>query len=309
MIQKLFFLMAAFILSLASFLIAPVSAQNKVVVIPLMEEAPPLEPFAPLAAESPPASAYFDNPMGGHVTDKVTGLVWQKSDDDNKKNWNDAWDYCQDLKPPEIGAWSDWRLPSVDELMSIVDYGAHFPAINSVFWDTEPIHYWSADTVPETTSSARTVNFETGIVGPESKSANWYVRCVRRLSVRDNAFKINANGTVSDYTTGLMWQRENDNIIRPWDEANSYCQGLSLGGKQDWRMPNIKELWSITDSRIRKPAIDAEVFPNHAVFYWSATTDAVDSGNAWYVIFDNGVVDNKAAKSALMFVRCVRGGQ
>lgn len=305
MIQKTFLLMATFILSLASFLAPFVLAQNKVVVIPLIEEAPPLEPYAPLAAESPQASAYFDNLMGGHVTDQVTGLVWQKSDDDSKKNWNEAWDYCQNLEMPP-GLWTDWRLPSIDELMSIVDYGAHFPAINSVFWGTEPLHYWSADTVPDNMPGAWTVNFQTGIVDIQSKSANWYVRCVRRLSVRDNAFKINANGTVSDLTTGLMWQRENDNVARPWNEANSYCQGLSLGGKQDWRLPNIKELWSITDSRIRKPALDAEVFPNHSIFYWSATTDAVDSGNAWYVLFNNGLVQNNFAKSGYMFVRCVR---
>lgn len=176
-------------------------AQNKVVVIPLMKEAP-LEPYAPLAAESPSASAYFDNPMGGHVTDKATGLVWQKSDDDDLKTWSEAREYCQNLELPS-GGWTDWRLPSVEELISIVDYGAHDPAINPVFWGTEQLPYWSATTMPDDSGGAQIVGFINGTVSWDYRSAEYNVRCVRRLSARDNIFKNNNNGTVSDLSTGL----------------------------------------------------------------------------------------------------------
>ena len=278
-------------------------AQNKVVVIPLMREAP-LEPYAPLAAESPSASAYFDNPMGGHVTDKATGLVWQKSDDDDLKTWSEAREYCQNLELPS-GGWTDWRLPSVEELISIVDYGAHDPAINSVFWGTEQLPYWSATTMADDSGGAQIVGFINGTVSWDYRSAEYYVRCVRRLSARDNIFKNNNNGTVSDLSTGLMWQRENDNIIIPWDDANSYCQELSLGGKHDWRLPNVKELQSIADGRIKNPVIDTEVFIHNGIFFWSATTRADNSQYAWFVRFDNGDC-YFLGKLSYNLVRCVR---
>ncbi len=80
---------------------------NKVVVIPLSVEAP-LVPFAPVAATSPSNANYTIGPLT--VIDKITGLVWQKTDDDTGRNWNNAWIYCHGLT---LDSKTDWRLPSV----------------------------------------------------------------------------------------------------------------------------------------------------------------------------------------------------
>lgn len=88
------------VLILTLLLAIPVSAQNKVVVIPLMEDAK-LDPWEPVAAVSPPNNAYTIGTIT--VTDKVTGLVWQKSDDNVTRSWYDAWDYCMDNTPPLPG--------------------------------------------------------------------------------------------------------------------------------------------------------------------------------------------------------------
>ena len=299
--------MAALILSLATFLTVSVSAQNKVVVIPLMEKAPPLEPYAPVASESPPASAYFDNLWGGHVTDKVTGLVWQKSDDNNKRNWSDAWNYCQDLELP-LGVWTDWRLPSVAELISIVYYGSANPAINAVFWGNNSSNYWSATTDASEGHNELLVNFYYGSVDSEYMEDQNYVRCVRGKFAGYGNFKNNGDGTVTDLATGLMWQRQDDDNTREWTAAVSYCQGLDLGGKTDWRLPTIKELQSIVDTSVNEPGptIDSGAFPGTSSSdYWSATNYGGDSSFAWDIEFSNGrlALDLKGLS---LYVRCVR---
>ena len=72
--------------------------------------------------------------------------------------------------------------------------------------------------------------------------------------------------------------------------ALSYCEGLPLGGKTDWRLPNIKELESLTDDARYNPAIDTNFFPNaYASYYWSSTTVRRLSGQRGYVDFHDGV--------------------
>jgi Protein of unknown function (DUF1566) len=44
---------------------------------------------------------------------------------------------------------------------------------------------------------------------------------------------------------GKMWQKNDDNIYRNWEEASTYCQGLYLGGYDDWRLPTKTELKSL----------------------------------------------------------------
>ncbi|MCY1722381.1 DUF1566 domain-containing protein [Prolixibacteraceae bacterium Z1-6] len=55
----------------------------------------------------------------GTVSDLATGLMWQKADDGNSYNWEEALDYAWNL---ELAGYSDWRLPDAKELQSIVDY-------------------------------------------------------------------------------------------------------------------------------------------------------------------------------------------
>jgi hypothetical protein len=84
------------------------------------------------------------------------------------------------------------------------------------------------------------------------------------------AYRDNGDGTVSDLRTGLMWQKSTD--AKPdslegrvtWYEAEDYARNLRLGGYDDWRVPNIKELVSLVDAngamRIRKPYLDERYF-------------------------------------------------
>ncbi len=72
------------VLSLTLLLTASTAAQNKVVVIPLTKKTP-LEPYAPLAAVSPPDSAYTVQTYG--IVDNVTGLMWEKTASSYASSW------------------------------------------------------------------------------------------------------------------------------------------------------------------------------------------------------------------------------
>lgn len=55
----------------------------------------------------------------GTVSDRATGLMWQKADDGRSRNWQEALAYAEGLV---LAGHGDWRLPSAKELQSIVDY-------------------------------------------------------------------------------------------------------------------------------------------------------------------------------------------
>ena len=118
----------------------------------------------------------------------------------------------------------------------------------------------------------------------------------------------NGNGTVSDTRTGLIWQQGEPGAMT-WGNAITYCEGLTLGGNSDWRLPNVKELESLTDDTRYNPSIDKLVFPNaNASDYWSSTTYAYYPPGAWGVHFSDGYVGGYG-KDGSLYVRCVRGGQ
>jgi hypothetical protein len=118
--------------------------------------------------------------------------------------------------------------------------------------------------------------------------------------------------TVTDNNTGLMWQRQNDNVQPSWIQANTYCGSLNLGGQTGWRLPSNQELMSIADYSRGDPlpALNTAYFLFSAgqsqLSYWTSTAVSGDSGSAWYVYFSNGGNSNDV-KSANYYVRCVRG--
>ena len=115
---------------------------------------------------------------------------------------------------------------------------------------------------------------------------------------------------VTDTVTNLQWQDNADakNITKSWLGAINYCENLTLGGYNDWRLPNINELISIVDRSKSSPTIVGGFTNVESSNYWSSTTDDVHRFFAWDVGFSYGHVDVNN-KNVSNYVRCVRAGQ
>ncbi|MFH2122585.1 MAG: DUF1566 domain-containing protein [Pseudomonadota bacterium] len=110
------------------------------------------------------------------VVDQGTGLMWQKGDDAISRDWQSALAYCEDLT---LLSKSDWRLPSIRELKSLVDDSRYYPAIDPAF-RSHSSSYWSATSVTgQPVGNAWVVNFSNGDDNWYLKTARYRVRCVR----------------------------------------------------------------------------------------------------------------------------------
>ncbi len=119
----------------------------------------------------------------GIVTDNKTGLQWQDYYSDNgdtvkSASGDTAATYCSNLV---LGGHSDWRLPTIDELMYIADRSRRNPAIDSTFKKARSDLYWSSTSVVGDEGLAWYVYFDGGGGGDGwgGKSNSYYVRCVR----------------------------------------------------------------------------------------------------------------------------------
>ena len=121
--------------------------------------------------------------------------------------------------------------------------------------------------------------------------------------IRDDALEV-----VKDTTRNLMWQDNEDakTVKKDWKDAIDYCENLSFAGYDDWTLPNISELLSITDKSKYNPSI-RDAFQNYSTsdYYWTSTPSANSSGSSWVVYFYNGN-DYWFNQSDDSFVRCVR---
>ncbi|MBU2572865.1 MAG: DUF1566 domain-containing protein [Elusimicrobia bacterium] len=118
------------------------------------------------------------------TTDNRTGLMWA-TDGLGAGCMNGGVDvstmalaYCEGLT---FAGYTDWRLPNVRELMSIVDYGISNPAINATYFPNTQTanYYWSSTTALSDTSYAWGVYFNYGGIYSNGKNVNNSVRCVR----------------------------------------------------------------------------------------------------------------------------------
>ena len=128
------------------------------------------------------------------------------------------------------------------------------------------------------------------------------------------------DGTVFDALTSLIWMK-NANCwgAMGWSSALARVTGLNVGtetcsgyagGHNDWHLPSVKELKSLIDYGRSGPALPAgHPFSGvQTVKYWSGSTSADNTSNAWNVYLDYGNVNN-GVKTVSYYVWPVRGGQ
>jgi len=245
----------------------------------------------------------------GAVSDLNTGLMWQKTPElDRKLTFREAQAQAGKCR---LAGHADWRLPTVKELYSLMDFNGNSDArppvayLNTRFFDFRfgdetqgerliDSQYWSSTEYVGLTMRGNAtvfgVNFADGRIkgyprdtGPRGQPATHFVRLVRgNPEYGKNRFVDNGDGTVSDLATGLMWSQADSGKGLNWGEALAYCAKLKLAAFSDWRLPNAKELQSIVDYTRAPDARDAErrgpaVDPffkmtDGEAWFWSSTT-------------------------------------
>jgi hypothetical protein len=197
--------------------------------------------------------AYRDN-KDGTVTDLVTGLIWQKTPDfQTRRSYDQAKSYADQLV---LAGKSDWRLPTIKELYSLIDFRGSSaetpprPYIDTRFFDFEyppassglrliDAQYWSSTEYVGTTMNNDPtvfgVNFADGRIKgyPRLPFFARYVRCVRGpKGYGENRFVDNKDGTITDQSTGLIWQKV-DSGKGPQLAGCSRLRGEAGSGRQE----------------------------------------------------------------------------
>lgn len=116
---------------------------------------------------------------GTAVLDKETGLVWEKSPDTNTRDLVNAQWHCMQKT---VGGRKGWRLPTIEELASLVSPGASNPALPAghPFTGVQNSLYWSSTVYPIDGTGVLAVWFDFGWMNPYIKTVNSvYTWCVR----------------------------------------------------------------------------------------------------------------------------------
>jgi hypothetical protein len=229
------------------------------------------------------------------VYDNDTGLTWQQSPDtdgdgdidaNDKLTWAEFQAYPATLNAQNYGGYDDWRLPTIKELYSLIDFSGVDPSgyegsdtsglvpfidtdyFDFAYGDTSAgeriidAQYWSSTEYVGTIFGGEAgvfgVNFADGRIkgyprdtGPGGSAMTEFVRCVRgNPDYGVNSFVDNGDGTITDNATGLMWSQADSGEGMNWEDALAWVQQKNEEnylGYSDWRLPNAKELQSIVD--------------------------------------------------------------
>ncbi len=130
------------------------------------------------------------------------------------------------------------------------------------------------------------------------------------------SYTVGTDTTVDDVTC-LEWQKTPPSTNLTWQDALDYCDGLTLAGHDDWRLPTRVEMASIVDFT-QGPALDKTGFPGGASGFhktasdWILTIQQKGAGAgkdfAWAYNLGDGIVSNAYSKATAARNRCVRGG-
>jgi hypothetical protein len=260
---------------------------------------------------------------GDCLMDNLTGLMWVRNGNlsNGKKNWSEALDYAGSLT---LCGYSDWRLPNVNELETLVD--AEPPDLAAwlnveSFINVRSGGYWSSTTYAGSKDYAWLIDMHYGNVGNDKKVVGNFVLPVRgesaQLPVTGQTKCYNSSGAeiacantgqdgefksgvpwpnprftvtgdcVTDNLTGLMWPKNTNltAIAKDWFQALDYAGSLNLCGYTDWRLPNRKELFSLIDYSRSKPFLqEGHPFTNVQPEYYWSSTTFAGATNSSWFV-------------------------
>ena len=266
------------------------------------------------------------------VRDNVTGLIWEVKTTTGthaftvKGTWQNRNDLADTTNTEGLCGLTNWRVPSLTELLTIVNNGRQNPAFDLArFPNGKSQSYWTSNPISGVGTNAWTVNFFAGIGNSKAKTSNFQVRLVSgdyAASQFDAArFVDNGDGTVSDVVTGLMWKRCPEGLSGEdcsngsastlvWGGSMKAARDSTYAGYDDWRLPNMKEMQTLVDVTENNPAQDTSVFPNpnNVLNYWTSSLAKKTSPvtQSYRINFQRGLSEFKVrtgSKNAQWLVR------
>lgn len=297
------------------------------------------------------------------LADQLTGLVWAKDANpaNGSETWQQALDSVKTLNSRNYLGHDDWRLPNVNELQSLVNTQPNLTSwlTSQGFHDIQLDSYWTSSTYASYAAYAWSVGTYSGIVAARGKAEGGYVWPVRggqsgsvpktgQTACFDDAgstlecagtgqdgnlqrgvtwpsprFADNADQTMTDKLTGLMWSKDaqapgpavcKPGTSRTWEAALEYVgclNSVNFLGKRDWRLPNRNELARLVNHGQANSStwLKEQGFTNvQASSYWSSSTYPYNVWNAWSINMHDGAVTSMAKKHDIQ-VWPVRGGE
>ena len=214
------------------------------------------------------------------VYDRVTKLYWHDPAEIPKLTFQEATDYCNNLNYLD----SQWRLPKTREVLSLYDVKLFS---SPIFKDDRRRLRTNRSTYVDSIgyqTSVSTLHIS-GVSSVDDES-EIYTRCVVGIGVglelvESTLVRDDSKAIVRDRSTGLIWQDniefDNNSTPRTYEENLNYCESLTLGGYNDWRMPNENELFSL----VGEGALDSGVLApfqtnNTASFFAVSSTPKAD---------------------------------
>ncbi|MDP8254876.1 MAG: DUF1566 domain-containing protein [Candidatus Alcyoniella australis] len=211
----------------------------------------------------------------GTVSDLDQGLMWQTSGSSEQQAWWVANEYCGTLNSVGYAGYSDWRLPDITQLRTLVDgcettgesgtcgvdadcldrdacfnadcYGCRqYEGPSGCYWNELFVGqdcgmYWSSS-IEQGSERAWGLDFSNASLVDEQGTLPANTRCVRPQYA---PLIDNGDGTASDPVSKLTWQNTPSKFAWDYDDALIYCQELTLAEHKDWRLPQIDELRSL----------------------------------------------------------------
>lgn len=230
--------------------------------------------------------SYTISTNGLTVYDNVTGLTWTRSHDwdgdgdldaNDKMTQSAAIAFATTLNTSNYGGYSDWRLPSIKELYSLMNFNGTdpnptatddsglTPFIDNAVFEIGYGDVGAGERIIDSQFAVTTLYVDYVMVNqeamfglnlvdgrikgyPTQTGKTYYAYyCRGNVGYGINDFEANGDGTVTDHATGLMWAQADSGIGMGWETALGYSETNHLADHTDWRLPNAKELQSLLD--------------------------------------------------------------
>lgn len=252
--------------------------------------------------------------------DTKAGLMWLRNGNASgmKMEWRQAVNWTKELKAAD---YEGWRLPTKDELLSLVKSGAKKPSFwlnSNGFNNVKPAEYWTQDSGPnQRILSKYYVDLDNGDISDiDPDRYFFYVLPVLDLKKAveqfNNRTKV-ATGAEKIYTdpdTGLMWPQDANIARKSMDRSDAvkWLRGLSYGGFKDWRLPTLDELRRFAAKAGARPFEGLATKGFHNVmesYYWVNDTFPWGSGVSMF----NGGIEKQFTGQIRNYVWPVRDGK